>query len=249
MPRNPGCTQTRYAKYRETHYNSLSQAHPQAEGFQAMLQVHLLAPSEKIQTTPKFDCDQDSVQVICHTSEDQQEDKYRNMCTIVLVGPHKAVAEVSKIGALWSTNRKGWVVGMFLTMWQLVGVSMFDCHILLIFLMNSRIHPSFFLSIYSFIWQPICLSIHDGYLPVYLSVYFCICRFNYLAANPSFYLLVLSIHLSVCLSICLSIRLAVRLSVYPSIYPSSCPSICLSFYLSIYLSITWSFCQSICLPI
>ena len=42
---------------------------------------------------------------------------------------------------------------VLMTEWHVVGVLMFDYHVLLIFFMNSRIHPSFFLSIYTIIYN------------------------------------------------------------------------------------------------
>ena len=139
------------------------------------------------------------------------------------VVPHKAVAEVSKIG----TYRRGWLLWIAdgrakpLMDRQVVEVSSL----------------SLFLSL--FLWLP-------TYLPIYLPACLCIYLSTYL---PIYLPIYLSIYLSICLSVCLSFYPSIypsfNQSIYPSIHPPTHLSIYLSTYLTIYLSIFLSIYRSI----
>ena len=91
-------------------------------------------------------------------------------------------------------------------------------------------------SLYFFIFIPLCPYLLDIYPSIYLSIHPSIYLSIYPSIRPSIYL---SIHPSI--YIYLSNRLSIHLSIFPSIYPSM--------YLSIYPSIFLSFCLSIFLSI
>ena len=130
--------------------------------------------------------------------------------TALPVVPHKAVAEVSKIGNLWErlvVVNQGWQSESTdgpKGAWGILSFALFYLSICL------AVYLSIYLSI-SLSLAFICLSVYlSSCLSVYLSIY-------------------LSISLSLSLSICLSVYLSSCLSVYLSI--------CLSVYLSTCLSV------------
>ena len=148
-------------------------------------------------------------------------------CKYIQVGPHKAVAEVSKIGNLqerWVVVRHGWqselmdpkvaeALSLSISLSLYLSVSFSLC-------LSISVNLSIYLCIYLFVCLSICLPV---YLSICLSTYLAICLSMYL----SVYLTGLSIYLSTYLSICLSIYLCIYLSVL---------SVYLSMYLSFFLS-------------
>ena len=157
-------------------------------------------------------------------------------CARVLpVVPHKAVAEVSKIG---HQKRRGWLL------WIRDGRAnpLMDRKVLEVSSLSlsfSDYLPTylsiFYVSIYLSIYLSLFLSLSSVYLssclPVYLSICVSICLSIYL-----------SIYLSICLSIYLSLSLSLSLS---SVYLSSCLPVYLSIYLSICLSVYLSICGAV----
>ena len=124
---------------------------------------------------------------------------YARLCRILayVVNLYTSSTAQGGGGSFKDRTTIGWVVGVSMTEWQVVGVSMFDWHILLIFLMQSGIHPSSFcLSVR----LSDCLSACPSMLSIYLSVYFSVYQSVKLSVGPSIYLLVLSILLSFFLS-------------------------------------------------
>ena len=128
----------------------------------------------------------------------------------ISVVPHKAVAEVSKIGNLF--------VHLFIYLHLSLSISLSPLSLYLYLLLHLylSIHLSVCLSVYLSVCLGVCLSIC---LSVYLSISIC------LSVCLSIYL---SIYLSVDLYICQSVYLSVYLSICRSIYLSICLSICLS---------------------
>ena len=127
----------------------------------------------------------------------------------ISVVPHKAVAEVSKIGNLF--------VHLFIYLHLSLSISLSPSLSLSLSPSPSlSIYPSICLSVY----LSICLSV---WVSVYQSVYLCICLS--LSVCLSVYL---SIYLSICRSIYLYICQSICISIYLSIYISVNLSICLS---------------------
>ena len=186
----------------------------------------------------------------------QNLSKSLRLCIPVV--PHKAVAEVSKIGNLkerlvvvnhgWQSEATDGSKGD----WCLLSFSLFFSLSLIIYLPTYR---SIYLSIYLAIYLAIFLSIYLSiYISIYLSIYLILSILSYLSyLILSIYLylslICLSNYVSIYLSICLSIiYLSIYLSIYPSIHPSIL-SIYLSIYLATYLSIYLSIYPSIYLSI
>ena len=130
------------------------------------------------------------------------------------VVPHKAVAEISKIGNYRRGELLWWMDGRANPLMDREVAEALSLSLSL----SLFLSPS--LSIYPFVHISICLSICLSiYLSIFLSIYPSICLFIYLFT-----------YLCISLSISLSLYLSTCLSVYPSI--------CLSIHLSFYLS-TW----------
>ena len=132
----------------------------------------------------------------------------RNWCNISVV-PHKAVAEVSKIGNLqerlvvvnpgWQSESTDGPKGA----WGLLSFSSFSFFSFFLWL------PTYLSSMYLSIYRSISLFLSSNYLSVYLSIYLSlslsfICLSVYLSSCLAVYL---SISLSICLSICLPVYL------------------------------------------
>ena len=142
-----------------------------------------------------------------------------NTYTIPVV-PHKAVAEVSKIGNLqerlvvvnrgWQSEATDGLKGA----WGLSSLSL-----------SFSLFPSVSLSSSDYL---------SAYLLIYLSTYLSVCLSVYVSPYLS---VSLSTYLFSCLSIPLSMYLSTYLSIYLSIYLSTYLPIYLSTYLPIYLSI------------
>ena len=121
--------------------------------------------------------------------------------TAIAVVPHKAVAEVSKIG---NQKRRGWLL------WITNGRAKP--------LMDRKVIDVSSLSLSLFLWL-------STYLPTDLSIYLPIYLFFCLSMYLSIYLSIdlsinLFIYLSICLSLDLSIYLSIDLSIYLCIYLS-----------------------------
>ena len=123
-----------------------------------------------------------------------------NTTQFVPVVPHKAVAEVSKIGNLYKrlvVVNQGWQSESTdgpKGAWGLLSFSLF--------LWLSTCLPTYlsmYLSIYVSIYLSICLSI---FLSIYVSIYLSMYLRIYLSIYQSIYL---SIHLSIYLPVCLAI--------------------------------------------
>ena len=161
-----------------------------------------------------------------------------------LIVPHKAVAEVSKIGNLWEVSccdawmaeQTHWLTERWLRLWFSLSLSPSLPH-----------SPSLLFSL------PVYISCVYIFLADYLSrsLSLCLCVFIYLSACLFSYLpgyicfsprppLSLYLSLSLSLSIPLSIYLSTYLLIYRSIYLSICLSVCLSLCLSLSLSLSIS---------
>ena len=135
------------------------------------------------------------------------------------VVPHKAVAEVSKIG----TYRRGWLL------WIRDGKAnpLMDRKVLEVSSLSLSFSDhlptylsSMYLSIYLAIYLSLSLFHLIAYLPIYLSIY--------LSVYISIYLSFSLFHLSICLAVYLSIYLSICLSVCRSVYLSICGAVSFS---------------------